>query len=99
MADVADRVFKPSGALTMQTAGSLLAEGRALAAGGNLVIDFAAVTESDSAALALLLDWMRTCAQAGGRVAVRSLPASLTSLAQLYGVDELLPQDEAAERS
>ena len=99
MADVADRVLDLSGALTMQTAGSLLAEGQALAAGGSLVVDFAAVTESDSAALALLLDWMRTCEQAGGQVAVRSLPAGLASLAQLYGVAELLPQDEAAERS
>lgn len=85
------------GALTMETVAARLAEGRALAGEGGFVVDFSAVTECDSAALALLFDWMRAAGRTGAEVGVRGLPAGLLSLAELYGVAELLPRDEAAE--
>lgn len=91
------RRLELDGALTMDTVAARLAEGRALAGEGGFVVDLSAVTECDSAALALLFDWMRAAGRAGAEVAVRGLPAGLLSLAELYGVAELLPHDEAAE--
>lgn len=90
-------MLRLDGALTMDTVAARLADGRALAGQGGFVVDFSGVTECDSAALALLFDWMRASRKAGGSLAVRGLPAGLRSLAQLYGVDELLPLEEAAE--
>jgi phospholipid transport system transporter-binding protein len=83
-------VLRPEGSITMATASSFVEAGRARAAAGDLVVDLSAVTEVDSAALALLFDWLRISRAAGWRMTVRSMPATLASLADLYGVDELL---------
>lgn len=84
-------VFAPAGELTMVSAPAVLEDGRRLARAGDLVVDFAGVTVADSAALALLLDWMRCARAAGNRLAVRGLPAAMASLAALYDIDALLP--------
>ncbi len=89
------RVFAPTGELTMMSAPAVLEEGRRLARAGALVVDFAAVTVADSAALALLLDWMRCARAAGNRLVVRSLPAGMASLAALYDLESLLPQESS----
>lgn len=81
----------PQGALTMATASTVHAQGRALAAQGDLLVDLSGVSEADSSALALLFDWMRVAAAAGHPVWLTGLPAGLDSLAELYGVRELLP--------
>ena len=88
-------VFAPAGELTMVSAPAVLEDGRRLAHAGDLVVDFAGVTVADSAALALLLDWMRCAREAGNRLAVRSLPAGMASLAALYDIDALLPLEPA----
>ena len=88
-------VFAPAGELTMASAPAVLEDGRRLARAGDLVVDFAGVTVADSAALALLLDWMRCAREAGNRLAVRSLPAGMASLAALYDIDALLPLEPA----
>ena len=83
--------FAPQGALTMFTSTAALAEGRRMALKGPLLVDLGAVTAADSAALALVLDWVRAARGAGQTITVRNLPAGLASLAALYGVDSLLP--------
>ena len=88
-------VFAPAGELTMVSAPAVLEDGRRLARAGDQVVDFAGVTVADSAALALLLDWMRCAREAGNRLAVRSLPAGMASLAALYDIDSLLPLEPA----
>ena len=88
-------VFAPAGELTMVSAPAVLEDGRRLARAGDLVVDFAGVTVADSAALALLRDWMRCAREAGNRLAVRSLPAGMASLAALYDIDALLPLEPA----
>lgn len=93
------QVLKLDGAVTMEAAAPHLAEGRRLAAGGDLTVDFSQVFESDSAALALLLDWLKISSAAGYQLNLKAVPAGLTSLAELYGVAELLPLDGAAENS
>ena len=90
MSAAASAVLRPDGPLTLATIARHLADGRARAAAGPLHVDLSAVTEADSAALALLLDWLRSARAAGHPFSVGGLPAGLRSLAALYGVDELL---------
>jgi phospholipid transport system transporter-binding protein len=79
------------GGLTMATVSRHLNAGRARLARGPMCVDLSRVTEADSAALALLFDWMRAARQSGHSLSVRGLPAGIRSLADLYGVSELLP--------
>jgi phospholipid transport system transporter-binding protein len=89
-------VFSPQGPLTMHGAAAVLEEGRRLAKAGPLVIDMGAVEAADSAALALLLDWLRSGREAGQRVVLRKLPPGLASLAAVYDIDALLPLEPDA---
>lgn len=57
---------------------------------GVSVVDFNAVTEVDSAAVALALEWLRQAGRAGKGLRLANLPASMQNLAKLYGVSELL---------
>jgi phospholipid transport system transporter-binding protein len=57
----------------------------------DLVVDLAAVTEVDSSALSLLFEWQRVAKSRQRKVTFCNLPASLASLADLYGVSELIP--------
>jgi phospholipid transport system transporter-binding protein len=91
-----NEALRLDGALTMSTVAALVEAGRAKARSGDFAVDLSGVTEVDSAALALLFDWLRTARQAHRTMTVSGLPASLRSLAALYGVDELLPADAAA---
>ncbi len=88
---LAVETLRPTGALTVFSAHVLLPQGIRLIRQGDLMVDFADVTECDSAALAMLFDWQRHANAAGHRLQVRNLPASLHSLADLYGVTDLLP--------
>jgi phospholipid transport system transporter-binding protein len=55
-----------------------------------LTIDLGQVQESDSTALSLLLEWQRAAKARGWTVRHANLPANLRSLAEVYGVLELL---------
>ncbi|HSY04526.1 MAG TPA: STAS domain-containing protein [Steroidobacteraceae bacterium] len=81
------------GALTFATAR------RALALGGQLrdaadtksvEIDCSAVTASDSAGLAVLLEWLGTARRTGRTLRYTHLPQGLTALARISEVEELL---------
>lgn len=96
MNDLQQRVLKPTGALTMDTAAEHVANGRAMAAAGDLEVDLSGVSGFDSAALALVLDWMRESAAHGRKLTLTSIPPELRSLAELYGVDDLLSPHEVA---
>lgn len=89
-------IFRPQGALTMHEVSRYRAEGRALAAAGDCTVDLSGVNDADSSALALLFDWQRTARAAGHRLKVCNLPAGLKSLANLYGVSDLLSDNKAA---
>jgi len=55
-----------------------------------LTIDLAGVDEADSSALSLLLEWQRAAKARGFRLSYSGLPENLRSLAQVYGVLDLL---------
>jgi phospholipid transport system transporter-binding protein len=61
--------------------------------GANVVVDAAALTRFDSAALAVLLELRREVLALGKQFAIRCLPPRLADLATLYGIDELLPAE------
>lgn len=79
------------GAVTVDSVGGLLRELQPKLEAGIDVLDFSAVETADSAALALVFSAMRYSRQVGRTLALEALPASLTTLAELYGVSELLP--------
>jgi phospholipid transport system transporter-binding protein len=84
-----------SGPATLATAARLLEEARAPLAGGVRAVDLGEVTELDSSLLAVLFAWMREARERGQGLELQRVPQDLTSLAQLYGVAELLPQAAA----
>jgi phospholipid transport system transporter-binding protein len=65
---------------------------QAIAADATPVLDATGVQTVDTSAIAVLLDCQRTAAAAGKRLQVVGLPAKLTQLAKLYGVDALIAQ-------
>jgi phospholipid transport system transporter-binding protein len=79
-----------STSITNANAGELLQAGSAAIARGDLDFDLSAVTEVDSAAVALLLEWQRQAIARGDRLQLAGVPADIASLARLYGVDSLL---------
>lgn len=91
MSQAASAVFAVDGPLTMRTAQAWRQRGQAAIAAGARRVDLSAVTEADSAALALLLEWQRAIREQGGALALSGLPAALASLAELYGIESLLP--------
>lgn len=56
-----------------------------------LTVDLTGVTEADSAALALLVEWMREARQRGAEVHFAGMPRQLEAIARVSGLDGLLP--------
>ena len=76
------------GDLTLANASQWLAEGETALSQGALAFDLAGVTHLDSSALSLMLSLRRRAMAAGQTLEFRNLPASITSLAKLYGVSD-----------
>ena len=80
-----------AGPMNMATARALLERGAAALAAGESEFDLSGVDEADSAGLAVLFGWQRAAQARGRPLRVTNIPASLISLAEVYGVTELLP--------
>jgi len=65
---------------------------RAFADQRELEVDLAGVTRCDSAALALLLEWVGRAHRAGVALRFRNLPSALLSIAAISEVEDLLPR-------
>ena len=76
--------------MTLANAKSLLEEGVQLLAGPATAFDLGAVTEVDSSGLAVVFGWLREAQRLGKAVRILNLPRNLSSLAEVYGVRELL---------
>ncbi|MFZ2974437.1 MAG: STAS domain-containing protein [Ferribacterium limneticum] len=77
--------------LVMANARGLLEAGRSALQPGEQVFDFSEVTEADSSALAVMLGWLRAAAPSRSTVKFAQIPNGVVSLAELYGVTDLLP--------
>ena len=78
------------GPVTVNNVVSLLAQGAERFTAKRVVVDLSGVTEVDSSALSMLLEWRREAVRNGREILYRNLPGNLKSLADLYGVTELL---------
>jgi phospholipid transport system transporter-binding protein len=78
------------GAVTLESVGALIADGIALE-GASVIVDLSGVTNADSSALSLLLEWVRQFRRSGRQIAFANLSGNLRSLAELYGVVDLIP--------
>ncbi len=83
-------VAYPEGLLTLAEASDQLKAGQSAIAEGASEFDLAGVGQVDSSALSLLLAWRRQAEAEGRSLCFRNLPESMRSLAELYGVDDLV---------
>ncbi len=91
MTSFKDGVLALSGSLTMETVPALFPAGMAHLASGDVVVDLSGVKLVDSAAVSLLLGWLRAAQRQQRQLRLTGIPEDLLSLARLYGVDRLLP--------
>jgi phospholipid transport system transporter-binding protein len=89
--------FRVRGPVTMDNVEAVLQQGSARFGTGAVTVDLAGVTEVDSSAVSLLLQWVREAQAAGRSLHYVNLNASIRSLAVLYGVIDLLPLQDAAQ--
>jgi phospholipid transport system transporter-binding protein len=83
--------FELVGPVTISTAAHIVEAARAAwPDAGESIVDFAGVTEADSAALALIFKWQRDAAKRGRTIRCINIPGNIHALAKLYGVDTLL---------
>ena len=84
-----------SGTLSFATAGELLSPGCvsicvSIGSGEAHSIDLAGVSSTDSAGLALLIEWLSLAKCSGQTLRYENIPSQLQQLAKLSEVDELL---------
>ncbi len=85
-----DNQWHVSGEILMDNANAVLEESNALNVMEDLQINLSQVTDVDTAALSLLMEWQRRAQAAGKKVSFTHLPESLMSLAKLYGVADFI---------
>lgn len=83
------------GRLTIATVPALFEAGLQHLNSEDLLVDFSQVEAVDSAAVSMLLGWLRAAQRNQRTLRVTGLPEDLLSLARLYGVADLLPQQSA----
>ena len=92
IAPVSEGVYRVKGDLVFATAPGVLDAARRLFEGSPraLVFDLSDVARTDSAGLAVLLEWLDTGRAAGVGVSFRNLPAALLDIARLSNAEGLL---------
>ncbi len=89
--------YRIDGPMTLDNVAALLDQGhKVFAPDGRIEVDLGAVGEVDSSACALLLEWLRHARSRGQEIQYRNPPASLATLASLYGVSRYLPLLDAS---
>jgi phospholipid transport system transporter-binding protein len=80
-----------AGVLDYVSVNQLLTQSRAWFGGADVRIDLAGIQHSNSAGLALLLEWLKIAGQSGHQIQYHNVPEQLLSLARAYGIDQQLP--------
>lgn len=83
--------YRFHGPVTLLNVEELRAKGLQLLAGQDAVVDLSGITQADSSALSLLLEWSRAAHAVGRTLRFENANANLRTLAALYDVGELLP--------
>ena len=88
--------LRVSGRLTMDSIGASFAEAMQPIQGKNWTIDLAQVEAADSAAVSMLLSWLRNAQRHESKLTFINVPENLRSLADLYGVADALPLNHSS---
>lgn len=78
------------GAVNISNVVAVRDEARRLLTAPHVTVDLSGLTEVDSTAISLLLEWRRAAQRENRKIEYINLPDNLRSLAALYGVSELL---------
>jgi phospholipid transport system transporter-binding protein len=79
-----------AGALTIESVGALYRDAKPFEKGENVVIDTSGVTAADTSGLALLTALIRRAQTSGASVKLQPLPSVLSSITEIYGLQEIL---------
>jgi len=92
----ADGLFQIKGELNANTVPGLWRAASELVKGASqdLVFDLQAVTRSDSAGLALLIEWMRQAQEKNLQIQFRNLPAQMWAIAKVSDLENVIPLAE-----
>ena len=87
-----ETVYRIIGELNMSTVPQLLHDMSEVFSvnGESRVIDLAEVSRSDSAGLALLLEWQRLAQEQDIQLTFRNLPEQMQAIIQVSGLDKLI---------
>ena len=87
--------FRVSGVLDASTTAAVLSASQERFANEKSIdVDFSSVTESDSAGLALLIEWMRAARRQHQKLRFANVPQQVAALARISEVDDLLATAE-----
>jgi len=98
-AEIADVVLREDGRLavngtvTIENVVAVMERGLGLFDREELAIDLAGVTEVDSSAVSLLLEWQREALHRNRPLLFVNIPQKLQSLLRLYGILELITRN------
>jgi phospholipid transport system transporter-binding protein len=93
MIEFSDGRYHVQGPVTFATVEQLLEEARRRFNGSEIHVDLSAITETDSTAVALLLQLTRDASEHGHSIWFEQPTPNLQTLLALYDVDKLLPWD------
>lgn len=82
--------WRVTGDVLVDNANAVLQESSTLAMTDDTNIDFSEVSNVDTAALSLIMEWQRRAISSGNKIHFSHLPEGLVSLAALYGVTDFI---------
>lgn len=95
LSDLGDGRFALTGRMTFDTAANILRESEHLFEQHTLLtVDLSGVTQTDSAGLALLLEWITWANHTVREIRFEGMPAKIDAIARTTEVDSLLKRGE-----
>ena len=100
LCDLGDGRFELRGDVSFQTAEDILRSSEKLFAGmPNIDVNLAAVEQTDSAGLALLLEWISRAANADMEIQFSNIPEKIQAIAVTTEINELLERSYSSPSS
>lgn len=90
---LAEGGFSVSGVLTFETVPAAVHDSATLLSGGegDINLDLQGINHSDSAGLALLIEWMRAASAREKRIIFKNIPPQMLEMATMSGLEKILP--------
>lgn len=91
-ADLGGGRWRLSGNLDFDTVGAVVGHpGARLEAGDDVRVDLARLARTDSAGLALMVEWLREAQACNAGIRFENVPPQLHALARVCGLENILP--------